>query len=786
MDRDDPDELLRTGGGLDLFNEIKQAAAQDFAGRVLGDYRLVEQIGEGGMSHVYRSKRIDGRFDRDVAIKLSPIGGFNRELRTRFLREQAILASMIHPNVAQLFDAGVTEEGWPYIVMELVEGVSIERFADEQDLGPRAVVQLVQPLVDAVAFAHARLIVHRDIKPSNVLVNKDGRPQLLDFGIAKLLEPDSTELTDLRPMTVSYASPEQLLGHPITVATDIYQLGLLLHRLLLRKPAHSDGSLSEALERVTARRPFTMDAVDRQRLPRDLAAILERCLQTDAAERYRDANSLRDDLLRYIDRRPVLATSPTPAYRLAMFVARNKAASTVALLSMATIVGGSLFYTWQVTEARDVAQRESRTAEAVVDFLVQTYRAPDPRLSRGADITAREMLENGLSRVETELADQPEIQAEMRFTLGDILFRLGEFPEAQPALEAASDYFTSRIGPAGIKTLNTQWILASNHISQGNYDTGVAMAQAALELQHSQHPEAAELRVSLLTVIASGYNRTGQFPLSQQAYEEAIEIAESSGMIAEENRFNLGAGLGHLMNLAGKPQEAVRVLEPLLPKVVEAHGKDYRLTSDIMTNLADAYSLLNRTEEAVQLFSEVVPIREAVLGPHHRATLNARANLATTLMTHSSLRVDSGVSRTEVLADFERASALLENVRQGLASELGEDHGDALQAGQNHALSLVFLERYDAAIESLLEIRGRAAAMLPTGHQVSRDSDRFLGYAYFMAGRPVEARPILLRALTAARKAFGDDFVITKELTLLVAEVDAQIAQSDSRDSPGK
>ena len=285
MSKDPVEEQLKTGQALNVLAQVQPETGR-LVGRVLGDYRLTALVARGGMSEVYRAERVDGTFEREVAIKISADAGLSDELRSRFVAEQAMLANLNHPNISQLFDAQVTSEGWPYIVMELIDGQSIDEYCRAENLTPREIAQLFVPVAQALAYAHGRLLVHRDIKPSNVLVDRDGRPKLLDFGIAKPIEGDAAALTRARPMTPRYASPEQLLEQPISIASDIYQLGLLLYDLLAGESARAAGTMAEAVQAAAENRSLRLPEDRRRELPADLVRIVEHALRGNPAERY--------------------------------------------------------------------------------------------------------------------------------------------------------------------------------------------------------------------------------------------------------------------------------------------------------------------------------------------------------------------------------------------------------------------------------------------------------------------------------------------------------------------
>ena len=283
---DSTDDRLRTGGAFDALPQKKTNIESALRGRVIAGYKVGEVVGVGGMGCVLRATRAEGDFDREAAIKVVAASHHTSELARRFRLEVRILAKLTHPSIAQLYDAGVTEEGWPYLIMEYVDGQPIDEYVQQHNLRRSERLELVKQVIDAVQFAHSHLIVHRDIKPSNILVGPDGNPKLLDFGIAKLLEDDSDDATRVRAMTPQYASPEQLLDQPISTASDIYQLGLLI-AMIVGGGLPTDGeTLPEAIQRCAEGRLLTLPDRMRRSLPAELVLVIEQCLRVDPSERY--------------------------------------------------------------------------------------------------------------------------------------------------------------------------------------------------------------------------------------------------------------------------------------------------------------------------------------------------------------------------------------------------------------------------------------------------------------------------------------------------------------------
>ncbi|MCX6598315.1 MAG: serine/threonine-protein kinase, partial [Acidobacteria bacterium] len=336
-------------------------------GQRLGAYRLEEEIGRGGMGTVYRAVRDDGTFAQQVAIKVINGGLATADVQRRFRRERQILALLDHPNIARILDGGATAQGLPYLVMELVAGEPIHLYVARHELSLRQRLKLFQNICAAVAHAHQNLVVHRDLKPANILVTAEGQVKLLDFGIAKVLQPDLGDLTQTHaggavPLTPDYASPEQVRGEAITTATDVYALGLILYELLtgLRAQKVTSPSLKE-VERVVcqtqvkppSQAPTPLSGLPMRKLRGDLDNIVLKALRKEPAQRYRTVTQLAEDVERYLDGRPVIAQPASVAYRTAKFIGRNKLAVTAATLVAASLLGGIALALWQARIAHE-------------------------------------------------------------------------------------------------------------------------------------------------------------------------------------------------------------------------------------------------------------------------------------------------------------------------------------------------------------------------------------------------------------------------------------------------
>ena len=445
----------------------------------IGPYRILSRLGRGGMGEVLLGERADGLFDQRVAIKLLRRGMDSEEVLARFARERRILARLEHRHIAHLLDGGAAEDGRPYFVMELVEGEPITEYCRSRDLPVDDRLRLLLDCCDAVATAHRSLVVHRDLKPSNVLVTKDGEVKLLDFGIAKLLGPEDTggaaaeTRTDLRLLTPAYAAPEQILGEPVTTATDVWALGALSYELLTgslpqKREGRSAAALAvaaaeDAVERPSQRvtdEPLKALPVrnptesDRRRLARqlrgDLDNVLLMALRREPDRRYGSITAFAGDLRRHREGQPVKARPDTFGYRLGKFARRNRVAVAAAALMLVSLVGGLAATRWQAQRAEANARRAAlaaRRADAVKEFLIGLFEIADPEQSGGA-VPASALVDQAGKRLETELASEPDIQADLLEAVARIDRGLGRLDPAE-SLARRSLNVREKILPAG-------------------------------------------------------------------------------------------------------------------------------------------------------------------------------------------------------------------------------------------------------------------------------------------------------------------------------------------------
>jgi eukaryotic-like serine/threonine-protein kinase len=444
------DRFMQSPIGLALEGIPDFEVEEDRPGDEVGPYRLIRELGAGGMATVWLAERTDGLLQRRVALKL-PREGWSSGLALRMAREREILGTLAHAHIARLYDAGVTTAGRPWMAMECIDGVAIDLYCTAHALPVRERLQLFVQVIEAVAHAHARLIAHRDLKPSNILVTPQGEVRLLDFGVAKLLACDAdtndprhgTNITQRngRAMTPDYASPEQIAGRPVTVATDLYSLGVVLYELVsgqrpYRLDRQSAAALEEAILAADVPLASTRVAADRllaRELRGDVDTILVKALQKDPAQRYTSAEAFAADLHRHLRGEPVLARPASRRYRAAKFMRRNRLAIGAAGAVTASLVIGAGVALWQAQQARVEAAR----AEQVKEFIASVLKQASSRDGKGGDVTASELLLAASQRIERELAGNPRAAAELGVIVGQGFFSLNEAKLGEATLRAA-------------------------------------------------------------------------------------------------------------------------------------------------------------------------------------------------------------------------------------------------------------------------------------------------------------------------------------------------------------
>jgi eukaryotic-like serine/threonine-protein kinase len=648
--------------GIPLFESPNDTPS--LRGQILGAYRLVSPIGQGGMGSVWLAERCDGRFEGRAAVKLLNVALVGRAGEERFRREGHFLAKLTHPHIAHLIDAGVSPAGQPYLVLEYVDGTSIDRYCDEHALEIEARIRLFLDILEAVAHAHANLIVHRDIKPANVLVNRDGQVKLLDFGIAKLLDDgeswEGSEAAEARPLTreagavltPGFAAPEQLARGQITTATDVHALGVLLYILLtgqhpagaavrspvtlIRAIVDTDPRLmsdavvgrsetSEALTHHAGQCGTTLSRL-RRALRGDLDTIVAKALKRDPSERYASVTAMADDLHRFLRHEPISARPDTLGYRAAQFVRRH-VHGVLTTVVIAVMLGGlTVFHTTRLAAERDRAQQEATRAaqEAakaakVSEALTGLLMGVDPFANPGArdGQSVRSMLDAGADRVQRELAAEPEAQAEIFTVLGRLYRRYGVYDRAQHFLQQALASGQQVFGREHVRVAQTLNDLGALQSDKGDYDTALQTLEQALVIRRTllglEHEAVAVTLVEIGRIYQDqGFNQRAE-PLLREALEIRLKVlGPEHGEVA-----NSMTGLASVLRLNGDLTGAEATLRQSLALNRKARGEDHANTGTTLHDLALVVAARGDPVSAESLFRQALDTQRKALGVRH-------------------------------------------------------------------------------------------------------------------------------------------------------------------------
>ena len=576
------------------------------AGLDVGPYRLARLLGRGGMAEVWLARRAEGGLQRDVALKLLHGWRTGTAFAPRFERERDILAGLNHPHIASLFDAGTSAQGWPYLVLELVDGEAITDHADRRRLGLRARIELFRQALLAVRYAHAHLVLHRDLKPANILVTAEGVVKLLDFGIAKLLAPtqaqtDDTDLTREagRPLTPRYASPEQLLGRPLSTASDVYSLGVVLYELLCgHSPCVADSELPGALERAiveTEPRPASqqIDAdiaalrgTDARALQRALAAeldaLLGKALAKEPAQRYGSVDLLLADIDRWLVGAPVLARPPSVWRKVSKFAGRHRIG---VALGSAALTGLVVLTTVAVVQAQR-ARTEAATALAARSFLLDLFRFADPQTNGGNELSARALLDTGRRQAAT-LQGQTALQLDLLGGIGDVQLFIGDYDNAALAQREVLRLWQRQGDRRGAAIAQLE--LADNIYRQGGYaEAGRLVAEAASAVDADDH----DLQYQLAEQRGWLALQAAEPQLAQSHFAQALAHAQAAFGETSLPAIDALRGLLNAVADSGRYDEALALVERAGSLIERSPGMTPR---DRFGNDYDRVSVLHRS-----------------------------------------------------------------------------------------------------------------------------------------------------------------------------------------------
>ena len=714
-----------SGPRVSITRQVREASVRIAeAGAIerrLGPYKLIEEIGSGGMGTVFLAERDDDAFARRVAIKVLR-GIPTRESTERMRRERQILADLSHPHIARLLDGASTADGQPYLVMEYVEGAPINQFCEQRALPVGERLRLIQKVCGAVQFAHQRLVIHRDLKPANVLVRADGEPVLLDFGIAKLLGNTGGDAATGMPwFTPAYASPEQRRGEAVSTATDVHGLGVLLYEVLAGRPPSADPS---------GRLPKPSQTTTRRRIAAELDLIVAKATHDEPERRYVSAAALADDLQRHLRGRPVNAAPDRLHYRIAKFVGRHR----LATAAIAAAIAMAILFTWRLANERDRALRaeaearqQSATAERVVDYLVSLFHSASPEEAGTKPIAPRELVDRGRKEIDTRLAGSPVQQARLLGAIGKIYLELGAPEAAAESLGAAADLEREHGTPERRAAYLADQGYAFNIAEQpASAEPVLRDSVAELEKAPQKDPKA---MADALSTLALSQARNGNPQEALGTLQRALDYAHRSdggeeGIRVGQSLYALAEVEMRLGKLDNAEKNAKRSIELLRAKTSEGSAE----VISAIGFLTEVYEQQGRYAEGEALLRQMLAVRLKTLAPDSAWAITVRNNLAQAIQLQGRI--------------VEATSLLRQNVEYLRAADQ-RDTASYFISCNNLASLLEQAGDYASSIELFDETLKRAEQHESDPHRATYRQN--LGRSLMLAGKLDAAWPYLSR-----------------------------------------
>jgi serine/threonine-protein kinase len=733
-------------------------------GERIGPYRVLSTLGVGGMGEVFLAERADAEFEQKVAIKVVHGGAFSRAIQSRLKIERQILAQLDHPNIAHLLDGGTLPDGTAYLVMDYIDGVPIDSFCDTHQLDIPARLELFVKVCAAVHYAHQNLIVHRDLKPSNILVTPAGVPKLLDFGIAKLLDERqlgqhtlAVTRADLRIMTPDHASPEQVRGQPITTASDVYVLGVLLYRLLagvgpfvigsvrlvdieraicetappLPSQAVPDGDSMQAHTISEARATHVRKL--RRTLEGDLDNIIGMAMRKEPERRYGSAEQLAGDIRRYLQGKPVIARKDTLSYRSTKFVKRHwlPVAAGISVFFMVLAFTVTTYVQSlriaaerdRVAEQREAAEHERARAEEVSTFLVDLFKLSDPQVNRGNRVTARELLDSSTKRLREAFKDQPATKAALLATVGSVYDSLGQYQDAVPILRESL-----ALQPQSKEKSRVDTLLELGRVlfEGGNLQEAEVPLQEALRLSQREFGASDLESGRALWVLGQLRHLQGNAGGAIDLYKRALDILEN----AQAPPTEIARLLDDLAQDYEREQQwllAKQTYERALTIDRDILGNDHPRVASHLHNLAIVAQNMGDLKRAESLYREAIDSEERAFGDQHPETAAAQGNYALLLEREGRL--------TE-------AEPLLRNALDVALKVWGADNFNVGYARVSLAMALHDEGQFREAESQFREALASYDKSLPRSHPYRAAALMHLARLLVDTGRPQEALPL--------------------------------------------
>ena len=747
----------------------------------IGPYRVKKLLAKGGMGNIYLAERKEADFHKNVAIKIVRKEINSQVTIQRFIQERSILSSLNHPNIAQLLDGGITEDGRPYFVMEFIDGVPITEYCSKNSCNLSERLSLFRKMCDAVQYAHTNFVVHRDLKPSNILVNRDGILKILDFGIAKLTDGKLDEKSLIqtregyRMLSLNYAAPEQITGEPVTTSTDVYSLGLLLYELLTNERAYSlkNKNLVEAEKIIRESEPKKPSVVNREwqnRLRGDLDAITMKAIRKEPEQRYESARLLLDDIEAYSNDKPVSARHGTFYYKTGKFVRRNKVNLSFAAIILALLIIIPSYYAKMINEERRIAEAEAQKAEQISGFLIGLFEGADPfgdTEEFGLDTDIGSMLELGEKRINSELNNQAEVKAALNSTIGRVYFSLGEFDRAE-------ELYSEALQIAESKSLERDlpiYTFRLGHVFQqvGKNQAADSLLKKAIKLfENSEEGFQTRDAVSALAVYGSfswfnlGDTETAEEYLLRSLEQRQIHFAENDSLLAPayNDLANLYHSLGNFDEAEKYYKQAVDIYTELLA--------DNPRTAITMANFSMLLRDQGKLDDAKHFQESALNIVKRKEGQYNIDIALGNGNLSEINMRQGNYQV---------------ADSLAEQSLKLLQEIFGELHPyvarTKLVLGMNH----YFLEEYTEAEKLFLQVKDEYEKVYPSEHSRLGDPHLELSKLYLKTEKLDKAEENVLLAREIYSQSLPDGNVkraVTASVYGEILSIKGEVEKADS------
>lgn len=732
-------------------------AEEDGAVARIGPWKLSRELGRGGMGVVWLAERADGQFEQRAALKLIKRGMDTDAVEARFLRERRILARLEHPHIAHLLDGGIAEDGRPYFAMEYVAGRPLPDYCAAVGASPETRIDLFLQICAAVQFAHGQLVVHRDIKPSNILVTAGGEAKLLDFGIAKVLDDSdagSTATVDgmHRPFTPAYAAPEQLRGEPVSTATDIYALGVVLYELLTgqRPMALSNTASAEQILRAqdTTNPAAPSRAVDADspvpaRLLRgDLDTIVLKALQREPQRRYASVEALAADLRRYLAGRPISARRDRAGYRLRKFVGRHRLGVGATVLGVCALFAALGLALWQAREKT----REAANSQQVTRFLTGLFEGADPAQARGKALSAQDLLDQGAQRLRADSHIEPGVRARLLQTVATTYTSLGLYDRALPLAQRA--LALRRTNPAQVDADVAESLDSLGRIYRlkADYAQAEPLLRSALAMRRAVLHEDDPAIIESLDDLAALDRAKGNFKDADELLAEAVKSAQRRfGLDAVETAHYLDDYAANLDDM-GKLADADALYRRALAIREKNLGADDPDVATSLLNLATHLDAAGNYGAALPFVDRAMAIRRKIYGPHHPLFAFAEINAASVYADNN--RVDD-------------AEKLAQDALSTCRSTLPPDHPKISEALNMLTYIRVMRRDFAGAVPLAQEVLARFRKTLGPDHPDTLTAENNLSFALLHAGRAAEAESLLRDALARKRADNGQGVDVT-------------------------